>query len=68
MGLDHWLTRGSLNEDRETFLTWRKENWLHNWFITHCASESYEEVSEKPIAVSKRNIVDLCNDIQSILD
>lgn len=69
MGLDHWLTRGRLNDkDRETVLTWRKENWLHNWFITHCAPEGYDEESQKPIGVTKENIIDLCGDIQSILD
>ena len=66
MGLDHWLTRGTLDNEREVLVTWRKENWLHNWFLTHCAPRRDPD-DQSPIPVRKADVEELRNTIKRVL-
>ena len=67
MGLDHWLTRGALDSEREELVTWRKENWLHNWFLTHCAPDR-DWCDQSPIPVRKADVEELRDTIKDVLE
>lgn len=63
MGLDMYLTMGA-GDERQTIFQWRKANQLRAWFVRRASLNPNEEVE---VVLEKADIIQLRNDIQSVL-
>ena len=63
MGLDMYLTMGA-GDERQTIFQWRKANQLRAWFVRRASLNPNEEVE---VVLDKADIIQLRNDIQSVL-
>jgi len=63
MGLDMYLTMGA-GDERQTIFQWRKANQLRAWFVRRASLNHNEEVE---VVLDKADIIQLLNDIQSVL-
>lgn len=63
MGLDMYLTMGA-GDERQTILQWRKANQLRALFVRRASLNPNEEVE---VVLEKADIIQLRNDIQSVL-
>lgn len=66
MGLDHWLDARCVccgNEER--ICDWRKENWIHNWFVN---LSGRDEINCEEFIVKREDLEAFLDDVRYVLD